>query len=87
MSLNIRIPIVKHRNFAEPRVFVTKWEKEINDKHKRKKAIHRDRDSKFNDTTKNEFEVFKFDLPALLRTNRYIISCNNVWLIKRKRFI
>jgi len=85
MSHDDHTPIIKQRNFAEPRVFITKWEKEINDKNKRKQGIQRDRDSKYNDTFINDFEVFKFDLPVLLRTNRYIISCNDVWMIKRKK--
>ena len=39
-------PTIRSRNIAEPRTFVTKWEKELNDKASRKKAFSRDRDAK-----------------------------------------
>ncbi len=51
-------PIIRFRNVAEPRSFVTKWEKELTDKASRKKAISRERDTKrgenFEDTEKYE---------------------------------
>jgi len=39
-------PIIRNRNVAEPRVFITKWQPEIDKKVKRKKAFSRERDSK-----------------------------------------
>jgi hypothetical protein len=39
-------PTIRSRNIAEPRTFVTKWEKELNDKASRKKAFSRERDTK-----------------------------------------
>jgi hypothetical protein len=52
-------PLIRFRNVAEPRSFVTKWEKEISDKATRKKAISRDRDTKrgenFEDATTYEY--------------------------------
>lgn len=41
------LPIVQPRNIAEPRKFNTKWDVEINKKGLRKRAINRDRDTKY----------------------------------------
>jgi hypothetical protein len=46
-------PIIPYRNFAEPRVFVTKWQPEIDKKVKRKKAFSKDRDTKYFDDSHN----------------------------------
>jgi hypothetical protein len=56
-------PIIRFRNVAEPRSFVTKWEKELSDKATRKKAFSRERDTKrgenFEDTEK--YEVYQIN--------------------------
>ena len=46
-------PIIPSRNVAEPRVFVTKWQPEIDKKVKRKKAFSKDRDTKYFDDSHN----------------------------------
>jgi len=54
-------PLIRFRNVAEPRSFVTKWEKEISNKSSRKKAFSRERDTKrgenFEDTENYEYQI------------------------------
>ena len=42
-------PVIRARNVAEPRTFITKWDQEIDKKVKRKKAFSKNRDTKYED--------------------------------------
>jgi len=52
-------PIIRNRNVAEPRVFITKWQPEIDKKVKRKKAFSKDRYTKYFDDSDNLNQWYK----------------------------
>ena len=47
-------PVIRFRNVAEPRTFITKWDQEIDKKVKRKKAFSKNRDTKYEDFFKRD---------------------------------
>ena len=53
-------PVIRARNVAEPRTFITKWDQEIDKKVKRKKAFSKNRDSKYSDHFDNDNDVYTF---------------------------